>query len=59
MASFGCDGSIVLSYKPPKGQEGKPDESKTFNEANLNTAKKLLTDAAPIAGDRAKLFSNW
>jgi hypothetical protein len=58
MASFECAGSIVLSYKPQKGHAGKPDERKTFNKANLNTARKLLADVAPTVADRAKLFSS-
>ena len=59
MASFECGGSIVLSYQPRKAEKGRPDERRTFNEANLDTARKLLTDVAPTAGDRTKLFSNW
>ncbi len=58
METFECGGKIVRSYRPRKAEKGEPDESRTFNEANLNTAKKLLIEAAPTAGDRAKLFSS-
>jgi hypothetical protein len=58
LASFGCAGSIVLSYQHKKGQKGKTGERKTFNYANLNTLKKLLDDVAMTLADGAKLFSS-
>jgi hypothetical protein len=59
MASFECGGDIVLSYKRRKGQRGKHDEGKTFDNAKLDTVKALLADIAPIVPDAdVKLFSN-
>jgi hypothetical protein len=54
MASFECGGSIVLSYKPKPGQKGKPDERKTFDNADIDTVKRLLTEIAPVADDSGK-----
>jgi len=48
MASFECGGSIVLSYKPKPGQKGKPDEQKTFDNADLDTVRRLFSGIAPV-----------
>jgi hypothetical protein len=51
MACFECGGSIVLSYQPPPGQKGGPNERETFETADLVTVKTLLEDIAPVVPD--------
>jgi hypothetical protein len=54
MASFECGGSIVLSYKPKPGQKGKPDERKTFDNADIDTVRRLLAGIGPMVDDSGK-----
>jgi hypothetical protein len=56
MASFECGGVIVLSYRPLKRETGKPNEKKTFDNAGLDTVRRLLANVAPAVPDAA-IFS--